>query len=269
METFNVVGASLEEIAAAISDMGEPSYRARQIYYGIYRRLLRSWDQFTDLSKDLRKKLEQRLTINYPSMRRAFVSHDGTRRYLFEVAPGQYVESVYIPEKYRDTFCISTQVGCAVGCLFCATGKLPFQRNLSIGEIVGQVLFMKADRCPTFGRVNVVIMGMGEPLLNYDHVMRAIGLMTDPRGMAISPRRVTLSTSGVIPGIRKLAEESVIPARPRFPLPKMLLGEDGILLPTCSRQSGGFALRHYRCGAGHAYSDQQKVEHRSPARSLS
>lgn len=211
MEPVNLVGASLEEIEYTLAGMNAPRYRARQIYAGIYQRLLRSWDQFTDLGKALREKLKEQFVIEYPSPLRMFLSKDGTRRYLFEVSPGQRIESVFIPEERRDTFCISTQVGCAVGCLYCATGKLPMQRNLSPGEIVGQVLSLRADRGTVAKRLNIVIMGMGEPLLNYDNLMKAIRLMTDGRGMSISPRRVTLSTSGIVPGIKRLAEEPVIP----------------------------------------------------------
>ncbi len=211
MKATNLVGASREEIEAALVDMNEPPYRARQIYGGIYRRCLRSWDQFTDLGKQLREKLKERFVIEYPSLLRSFVSQDGTRRYLFEVAPGQRIESVFIPEDRRDTFCISTQVGCAVGCVFCVTGRLPMRRNLLPGEIMGQVLSLKAERGTVAKRLNIVIMGMGEPLNNYENVMKAIRLMTNDQGMAVSPRRVTLSTSGIVPGIRRLAQEPVIP----------------------------------------------------------
>jgi 23S rRNA (adenine2503-C2)-methyltransferase len=211
MKTPNFIGASLEEIEAAIAGMNEPKYRARQIYAGVYRRLVRSWDQFTDLGKQLREKLNLQFAIEYPPMQQVFISRDGTRRYLFEIAPGQRIESVFIPEERRDTFCISTQVGCAVGCLFCVTGRLAMQGNLSPGEIVGQILSLQADRNTAAKRLNIVIMGMGEPLNNYDNVMKAIRLMTDERGMAVSPRRITLSTSGIVPGIRRLAGEAIIP----------------------------------------------------------
>jgi 23S rRNA (adenine2503-C2)-methyltransferase len=207
----NLVGSSLQEIEAAVDKTGQPGYRARQIYAGIYRRRLRRWEEFTDLSKVLRESLARLFTIEYPSIERHFVSSDGTRRYLFEVSPGQKIESVFIPEENRDTFCISTQVGCAVECLFCVTGKLPMRRNLTAGEIIGQVLALQSDRGTLPKRLNVVIMGMGEPLHNYDNVMKALRLMTDPGGLAISPRRITLSTSGVVPGIQRLAEEPVIP----------------------------------------------------------
>jgi 23S rRNA (adenine2503-C2)-methyltransferase len=211
MKTTNLIGANLEEIEAAVADLDEPKYRARQIYAGIYRRLVRSWDRFTDLGKPLREKLKLRFTLEYPALQQVFVSRDGTRRYLFELSPGQKIESVFIPEDRRDTFCISTQAGCAVGCLFCVTGKLTMQRNLSSGEIIGQVLSLQADRRTAAKRLNIVIMGMGEPLNNYENVIQAVRLMADERGMAISPRRITLSTSGIVPGIRRLAGESILP----------------------------------------------------------
>jgi len=207
----NLVGASLEEIDGLISSWNEPAYRARQIYAGIYGRLARSWDSFTELGKPLRQKLKDLCSIEYPPIYKVFVSKDQTRRYVFEFSSGQRVESVFIPDEKRDTFCISTQVGCAVGCLFCATGRLPMQRNLLTGEIVGQVLALCYERDTAEKRLNVVIMGMGEPLNNYDNVMQAIRLMTDKRGMSISPRRITLSTAGIVPGIRKLAAEPILP----------------------------------------------------------
>jgi 23S rRNA (adenine2503-C2)-methyltransferase len=211
MEKVNWVGANLEEIETAVTSMNEPRYRSRQIYSGIYRHLFHTWDQFTDLGKQLREKLKARYVLEYPPLRQVFSSRDGTRRYLFEVAPGQRIESVFIPEARRDTLCISTQVGCAVGCLFCVTGRLPMRRNLLQGEIVGQILSLRTDRSTDAKRLNVVIMGMGEPLNNYENVMKAIKLMTDGRGMSISPRHITLSTSGIVPGIRRLAKEAIIP----------------------------------------------------------
>jgi 23S rRNA (adenine2503-C2)-methyltransferase len=211
MAIANLIGANLEEIEAAVAELNEQRYRAHQIYAGIYKRLFSSWDQFTELGKQLREKLKDRYSIAHLAPQHVFVSDDGTRRYLFEVGPGQRIESVFIPEERRDTFCISTQVGCAVGCLFCVTGRLRMQRNLSPGEIIGQILAMQADRGTGSKRLNIVIMGMGEPLHNYANVMKAIRLMTDEQGMFVSPRRVTLSTSGVVPGIQSLAEEPVIP----------------------------------------------------------
>jgi 23S rRNA (adenine2503-C2)-methyltransferase len=211
MELVNWVGAGLEEIEAAMAEMNEPRYRARQIYSGIYQHLYQSWDRFTELGKPLRERLKAEIALKYPEVEKVFESRDGTRRYLLEVGAGQKIESVFIPEERRDTFCISTQVGCAVGCPYCVSGRLPMQRNLAPGEIVGQILLMMADRGTNTKRLNIVIMGMGEPLNNYNNVMASIRRMTDDRGMAIPPRRVTLSTSGVVPGIRRLAAEAVIP----------------------------------------------------------
>src|SRR5437867_3663080 len=213
METIkrNLLGASKAELAAVVAELGEPPYRARQIFAGIYRRRLQSWPEFTDLSLPLRQALEERFSIDYPSIERDFVSRDGTRRYLFQVSPGQKIESVFIPEEKRDTFCISTQVGCAVECLFCVTGKLPMRRNLTDGEIAGQVLALQRAGGQAVQRLNVVIMGMGEPLHNYDNVMKALSLMTDSEGISLSPRRITLSTSGVVPEIERLGKEPVIP----------------------------------------------------------
>jgi 23S rRNA (adenine2503-C2)-methyltransferase len=211
VEKQNLVGADMEEIEALISEMGEAPFRARQIFAAIYSRRIRNWDDLTDLGKTLRAKLKDCSAIGYPPAERVFESQDGTRRYLFAVPPAQKIESVFIPEERRDTFCISTQVGCAVECLFCVTGKLPLRRNLTAGEIVGQVLALLADRGTLPKRLNIVIMGMGEPLHNYDNVMKAIRLITDKRGLSLSPRRITLSTSGIVPGIQRLAAEPVIP----------------------------------------------------------
>jgi 23S rRNA (adenine2503-C2)-methyltransferase len=208
---LNLIGASQEEIAALTAELGEARFRARQLYDGLYRRRLRNWELFTDLGKALRQKLSGRAIIAYPEPVAVFQSADGTRRYLLEIAGGHRIESVFIPEEKRDTLCVSTQVGCAVACLFCATGRLPMRRNLTAGEIVGQVLALQADRDSDAKRLNVVIMGMGEPLLNYDEVMKALQLMTDPLGMSISTRRITLSTAGIVPALERLAQEDLIP----------------------------------------------------------
>ncbi len=211
MERINLIGYSLSEIETLVAELGESRFRARQIYAGLYVRCLRDWDSFTDLAKSLRLKLAARFAAAYPEVVTVFQSSDGTRRYLFEVDGGHRIESVFIPEERRDTFCISTQVGCAVECLFCVTGKLPMRRNLTAAEIVGQVLALQADRGTDAKRLNIVIMGMGEPLLNYENVMKALRLMTDSSGMAISTRRITLSTSGIVPGLERLAQEDLIP----------------------------------------------------------
>jgi 23S rRNA (adenine2503-C2)-methyltransferase len=208
---INLLGASQEDISAVVAELKETPFRSRQIFAGIYRRRLSDWDQFSDLGKPLRQRLGQRYTIECFPVIKTFSSADGTRRYLFEVSPGLRIEAVLIPERQRDTVCISTQVGCAVECLFCVTGKLPMRRNLTPGEIVGQILTLQKDRGSEEKRLNIVIMGMGEPLHNYENVMKAFRLMTHPGGMSISPRRITLSTSGVVPAIERLAREPIVP----------------------------------------------------------
>jgi len=182
MATVNLSGMTLDEIEAAIAELNEPQYRARQIFAGVYRKLWRDWDQFTDLGKPLREKLRERFSIDHPALSQVFVSRDGTRRYLFDVGANQRIEAVFIPEESRDTLCISTQVGCAMGCVFCATGRLPMLRNLSAGEIVGQILALEADRGLQAKRLNIVVMGMGEPLNNYENLMSALRLMTCNEG---------------------------------------------------------------------------------------
>ncbi len=209
MDMRNLIGASLEEIETALAGLGEPRYRARQVYAGIYGHLYSSWDQFTDLGKSLRSRLKEQFSLTHLAAQQVSVSKDGTRRYLFEVGSNQKIESVFIPEERRDTLCLSTQVGCAIGCQFCVTGKLSMQRNLLPGEIVGQILTMQTERGAASKRLNIVIMGMGEPLNNYENVMKAVRLMIDDQGMSISPRRITLSTSGIVPGIQRLAREAL------------------------------------------------------------
>ena len=212
MAATNLVGKTLDEMAELLAGLGEPRFRAAQLYAGIYRRGLRDWALFTDLAKPLRSRLMECCTVEYPKTCAVFESSDGTRRHLLEVGRGERIESVFIPEPARDTVCISTQVGCAVGCLFCVTGRLRMRRNLTAGEIVGQILCLRLERSRALKRLNVVIMGMGEPLHNFDNIMKALRLMTDPQGMGLSPRLVTLSTAGIVPQLELLAREPVIPS---------------------------------------------------------
>jgi len=169
----------------------------------------------TDLHRvsTLPKALRDEFPVGVPDIDRQFDSTDGTRRYLLKLADGKTVETVWMPEGERSTVCISTQVGCPVDCKFCLTALLGLERNLTAGEIVGQVLRVAADRGleANVDRLNIVMMGQGEPLLNLKNVIKATRLLTDPEGMAISPRRITLSTSGIIPKIRELAREEVRP----------------------------------------------------------
>jgi 23S rRNA (adenine2503-C2)-methyltransferase len=202
----------LKDIQAALGG-GEPAFRARQIYEAVYRQRTTGAEGISNLPKALRARLAAELPIGLPEIERFFDSKDGTRRYLLRLSDGKTVETVWMPEGERSTICISSQVGCPVDCKFCLTALLGLERHLTAGEIAGQVLRVAADQSLEAGadRVNIVMMGQGEPLLNLANVIKATRLMTDPEGMAISPRRITLSTSGIIPKIDELGKEPVRP----------------------------------------------------------
>lgn len=201
-----LVGLDETELRAILPE-GEPAYRARQIYDALYRRRVSSFDEMTDLPAALRQWLAAHCTPGLPERAARYESRDGTRRYLLRLADGRTVEAVFMPEQGRDTLCISTQVGCPVDCKFCLTALLGLERNLTAGEIVGQVLHLAADNglWAHEKRINIVMMGQGEPLLNLPAVLKAVRLLCDPKGMNISPRRITVSTSGIIPRIAEFA----------------------------------------------------------------
>ena len=192
---------------------GQPAFRARQIYDALYRRKVIDLSRISTIPKSLREKLAAEIPVGIPAIDRRFQSTDGTQRYLLRLSDGKAVETVWMPEGERSTVCISSQVGCPVNCGFCLTAKLGLERNLTAGEIVGQVLRVAADNSleANSDRVNIVMMGQGEPLLNLANVIKATRLLTDPEGMAISPRRITLSTAGIIPKINEMAREPVRP----------------------------------------------------------
>lgn len=200
--------AELEDLLGA----GEPRFRARQLFEGIYRQRAVSPLEISGLPMALRQSLAAH-PVGHPQCQSRFESVDGTRRYLLGLSDGRTIESVLMPELRRDTICISSQVGCPVNCRFCLTALMGLERNLTAGEILGQVLYVLRDNGlrPEDGRVNVVVMGMGEPLLNLANVLKATRLLTDPEGIALSPRRITVSTSGVIPKIIELGEAEVRP----------------------------------------------------------
>src|SRR3984957_3748704 len=208
----SLVGMELGDLEALLG-ASQPKFRAQQIYDALYRRRVTELDRITGLPKPLRTQLAGEYSVGLPDIERRFDSIDGTLRYLLRLADGKTVEAVYMPEGERSTICISTQVGCPVDCRFCLTALLGLERNLTAGEIAGQVLRVAADNALTANedRVNIVMMGQGEPLLNLGNVIKATRLLTDPDGMAISPRRITLSTSGIIPKIDELAKEAVRP----------------------------------------------------------
>jgi len=249
--TANLIGLTRPELEDLALDLGQPRYRGRQLYHGLYRTLLQRPDDFTNLDRALRRELTGRCQIAYPAVLRAITSRDRSIRYLLGLADGETVEAVYMPwrieqrrgrvlatpsgrelradgadeslkpapeaeaEEPRTTLCVSSQVGCAVDCAFCFTGLLGARRNLTPGEIVGQVLVIARERglwgAKSPARMNIVFMGQGEPLLNLRAVMNAVTILADTEACAIPLRRITISTAGIVPRIYDLAREVVRP----------------------------------------------------------
>jgi 23S rRNA (adenine2503-C2)-methyltransferase len=196
-----------------MAGLGEPAYRARQVYEGLYQQRVTDLGSISSLPAALRSRLAAEFPTGLPAISQRFVSADGTVRYLLELADAKTVEAVFIPEARRDTLCISTQVGCPVDCKFCLTALMGLERNVDAGEIVGQVLTLcrehKLD--PSQRPLSIVMMGMGEPLLNLPAVLKATRLLADPGGVGLALRRITISTSGITPKIDELAMEAVRP----------------------------------------------------------
>lgn len=210
----NLLGYSGQELESLAESMGQPRFRGRQLYEGIYKRRATDFQSLTSLNTRFRAELGRRFRVDYPHVEHEFVSRDRAIRYLLRTEDGKLTETVYMPEESRVTLCLSSQVGCAVDCKFCFTALLGLQRNLTAGEIVGQVLAVaQARRIPQRARMNLVFMGMGEPLLNLPAVMKAVNILADPRGIGVPLRRITISTAGIVPKIRELAED---PMRPKL-----------------------------------------------------
>ena len=190
---------------------GVERFRARQIFRWIYRHGVSDIGAMTDLSRDLRDALAIGFILTTPAVVGRERSIDGTEKFLLRLADGRQIESVFIPDTPAMTFCVSTQVGCAMACAFCLTGKMGLVRNLTAGEIVGQVRVLADAFDLRNKRFNIVLMGMGEPLHNYDETMKALRILSDPHGLDVSPRRVTLSTVGVLPALERLAKEPAMP----------------------------------------------------------
>jgi 23S rRNA (adenine2503-C2)-methyltransferase len=201
----------LRDLEAALAERGQERFRARQLFSWIYRRGVTDLETMTDLPRELRATLAAEFRLTTPAIVAHERSSDGTEKFLMRLADDRRIESVFIPDTPAMTFCISTQVGCAMACAFCLTGRMGLVRNLTAGEITGQVRVL-ADtlglRDKTF---NIVLMGMGEPLHNYDETMKALRILADEHGLAVPPRRVTLSTVGLLPALEKLAREPVMP----------------------------------------------------------
>jgi len=207
-----IVGMDLADLREALGT-GQPDYRAKQIYEAVYRREACDFVQISTLPLPMREELAARHAIGLPEVAQVYQSADGTRRYLLRLEDGRTVETVLMPEGERDTICISSQVGCPVDCKFCMTALLGLERSLTAGEIVGQVLLVSRDNHlrRNEGRLNIVMMGQGEPLLNLDNVVKATRILLDPDGFGLSPRRITVSTAGIIPKIAELGNEPVRP----------------------------------------------------------
>jgi 23S rRNA (adenine2503-C2)-methyltransferase len=216
----------MEDLRQFMESLGEPGYRGAQIYHALYAERRFDISAITNLPAALRQRLVTEAAVAPPRIVRRHVSSDGTTRYVMalaapDAAEGHLIaagakpatiETVFMPEENRQTICISTQAGCAVDCRFCLTATLGLIRNLTAGEIVGQVLVALEDNHAALKpQTNIVLMGQGEPLLNYDPVMAALRILLDPNGVAISPKHATLSTSGIVPGIERLGQEKVRP----------------------------------------------------------
>src|ERR1700730_7607906 len=208
----SLVGMDLTDLRRVLGP-DQPAYRVRQVYEGIYRRQVSDFTQISNLPAALRTDLAGRHTLGLPAVAQTYQSADGTRRYLLALDDGKTVETVLMPEGERDTICVSSQVGCAVDCKFCMTALLGLERSLTAGEIVGQVLLAGGEHRlrQDGGRLNIVMMGQGEPLLNLPNVIKATRILLDPDGFGLSPRRITISTAGVIPKIEEWGREPVRP----------------------------------------------------------
>jgi 23S rRNA (adenine2503-C2)-methyltransferase len=207
----NLFGMDRPALERLVAELGEPSYRAGQIYSWLYRRRVGSIDDMTDLSRGLRDTLTAGHDLRWPAVADRSRSTDGTVKYLFRLEDGATVEGVYIPEERRRTICISTQAGCPLKCAFCLTGIAGYKRNLKPWEILGQVAAVMAEAPPEQVPWNIVVMGMGEPLLNYEATVHALRILMDPEGFAVAPKKLTLSTVGILPALEKLMLEPVRP----------------------------------------------------------
>ena len=199
------------EIEAALAALGVPRFHGRQIFHWIHRRGVTNFAEMTDLGRDLRATLAEAFVIETPALESRQTSVDGTTKFLLRLADGRHIESVYIPDTPAQTFCVSTQVGCAMRCAFCLTGKMGLTRNLTAGEIAGQVRVLAHATGLADRPFNLVLMGMGEPLHNYDATLKALRILADAQGLGVHPRRVTLSTVGVLPALKRLASEPLMP----------------------------------------------------------
>lgn len=209
-EKNHLTALTTDELAEFVQNIGEPKYRAKQIFKGLHKRRLQTFDEMTDLPKNFREKLNESATASTLTVESRYVSTDGTRRFLMKTHDNLPVEAVFIPTENRDTICFSSQSGCPLKCDFCLTAKLGLLRNLTAGEIVEQIIIVLNDVYgvgqETPHGTNLVGMGAGEPFLNFENLIKALGIMSDAEGLFIVPNRVTISTAGIVPKIYEFAK---------------------------------------------------------------
>jgi 23S rRNA (adenine2503-C2)-methyltransferase len=206
---IDLAGLERAEIEALFVDQQIPAYRARQVFRWFWTRGVADFDAMTDLGRTLRAQLAAQFTFAVPAIVNRDVSEDGTQKFVLRLEDSRLIESVFIPDTPAQTFCVSTQVGCAMGCAFCLTGKMGLVRHLTAGEIAGQVWAL--SHTLQLSEFNIVLMGMGEPLHNYDATMKALRIINDEHGLGVGPKRVTLSTVGLVPMLDRLAHEELMP----------------------------------------------------------
>jgi 23S rRNA (adenine2503-C2)-methyltransferase len=214
MHKTDLTNLSLEQLTEFLVSLGLPKYRGVQVFAWLYRPHLTDFSQMTDLSKELRETLAVRASFDWPRIQEVERSKDGTAKFGFKLPDDSYIEAVLIPEEDRNTLCVSSQVGCAMGCGFCLTGSIGFKRNLTPGEIVGQVVRVRDWLLDTpdipAGLSNLVFMGMGEPLANFDNLLVALDILLEQRGLDFSERRITVSTCGLVPKMVELGQKTKV-----------------------------------------------------------
>lgn len=203
----NIKDYDLEDLKQELISIGEKGFRAEQIFKWLYQEEVKNFDEMTNLSLELREKLKNNYTICNYNILKKLESSDGTKKYLFDILDGNIIESVLMEYHYGKSVCVSSQVGCKMGCKFCASTGIPFVRNLTAGEIVEQILAIEQDTGDKIS--NIVFMGIGEPLDNYDNVIKAIRILNNPKGLGIGARHISVSTSGLVPRIYDLAKENI------------------------------------------------------------
>jgi 23S rRNA (adenine2503-C2)-methyltransferase len=207
----DLAGLELSELETFVQSLGHRKFHAKQIYQWIWKRGVTDFSEMTNLSRELRTALAESAVVSFPQVMQHEISEDGTQKFVLKLADGRQIESVFIPDTPKQTFCVSTQVGCAMGCAFCLTGKMGLIRHLTAAEIAGQVRLLARSTDLLDKSFNIVLMGMGEPLQNYDATMKALRMLNQKEGFDMHPKRVTLSTVGLVPMMDRLAQEELMP----------------------------------------------------------